>query len=148
MDIKELKKLIKLMKENELTEISVKAGDSYVSLKKGVAGNIVSMPHVVGAPQSSSQIFSSDEKDKMKRPANVIEITAPMVGTFYRAPSPDSDPYVEVGQTIQNGTVLCILEAMKLMNEVKSEISGRIVSILVENAEPVEFGQPLFWVEK
>ncbi|MFA4908882.1 MAG: acetyl-CoA carboxylase biotin carboxyl carrier protein, partial [Candidatus Omnitrophota bacterium] len=78
---------------------------------------------------------------------NTIEIKSPMVGTFYRAPSPEAPPYVEVNQPLETGQVICIIEAMKLMNEIKSEIKGRIVQILVDNAEPVEFGQPLFLIE-
>jgi acetyl-CoA carboxylase biotin carboxyl carrier protein len=77
----------------------------------------------------------------------VAEIKAPMVGTFYRAPSPEAPPYVEVGQTVEPGQVICIIEAMKLMNEIKSEIKGKVLEILVENVEPVEFGQPMFILE-
>ena len=81
-------------------------------------------------------------------PDNVVEVHSPMVGTFYRAPSPDADPYVEVGQSVSVGQTLCIVEAMKLMNEIEAEISGKIVKILVENAQPVEYNQPLFLIEK
>ena len=79
---------------------------------------------------------------------NALEICSPMVGTFYRAPSPDAEPYVREGDSIQPGKVLCIVEAMKLMNEIESEVSGKILKILVENAQPVEYNQPLFIVEK
>jgi acetyl-CoA carboxylase biotin carboxyl carrier protein len=82
-----------------------------------------------------------------KETAKTVEIRAPMVGTFYRAPAPEAPPYVEVGKVIEPGQVICIIEAMKLMNEIKSEVKGRILEILVDNAEPVEFGQPMFLIE-
>jgi len=151
IDSKELKNLIKLMKENDLTEISIKDAENSVSLKKGGQPSFV--PQVIHAPvntiQSAGQtVVPSKIVAEPEVNSNLIEIKSPMVGTFYRSPSPDSPAFVEAGQEIQTGKVLCILEAMKLMNEVKSEIGGKIVKILVENAQPVEFGQPLFLVEK
>jgi acetyl-CoA carboxylase biotin carboxyl carrier protein len=82
-----------------------------------------------------------------RQTGNTVEIKAPMVGTFYRAPSPEAPPYAEVGQTVEAGQVICIIEAMKLMNEIKSEVKGKILEILADNAEPVEFGQPMFLIE-
>lgn len=100
--------------------------------------------------QRIAQVSSSGREtiESVRTPAaNTVEIKAPMVGTFYRAPSPEAPPYVEAGQIIEVGQVVCIIEAMKLMNEIKSEIKGKILEILVENAEPVEFGQPMFLIE-
>ncbi len=142
IDPKEIKQLLKIMNENDLIEISVKNGEDSISLKK--AGVIQQMP-VIQA--NVSEVKAKEESAKPQRANNIKEITSPMVGTFYRSPSPDAVPYVEVGSSIKNGTALCIVEAMKLMNEVKSEISGKIIEILVENAQPVEFGQVLFLVE-
>ncbi len=106
-------------------------------------------------PSSSSDDTSiSVEKKADAKPAaeakseNTYEVRSPMVGTFYRAPSPDADAYVQVGSSVGEGSVLCIIEAMKLMNEIESEVSGKIVKILVENAQPVEYNQPLFLIEK
>ena len=97
------------------------------------------------AAQPASDVQSGEESFDDER---YITITAPMVGTFYRAPAPDAPPYVEVGDLVEEGQALCIIEAMKLMNEIESEVRGRVVKILVENAEPVEYGQPLFVLEK
>ena len=87
------------------------------------------------------------EEQKMAAPSNRMEISSPMVGTFYRSPSPESPAFIEVGQTVEVGQVVCIVEAMKLMNEIKSEVRGKVVEILIDNAQPVEFGQVLFHVE-
>ncbi len=137
VDMKQIKKFLKLMDDNQLVEISVKNGDDAISLRKH---------EVVAAPQAPV-IAPSDDNVGDAIPANCKEITSPMVGTFYRAPSPEAVIFVNVGDFISSGQVLCILEAMKLMNEFKSEVSGKIVKILVENGEAVEFGQPLFLVE-
>ena len=145
MNLKRIKELIDLMNENELGEMEVEQDGVKIKLVKkteGVIEKIVSPSAVVpdAGPEKESQ-------DASGAPGNVREVKAPMVGTFYRAPAPDVDPHVEVGDTVQKGDVLCIVEAMKLMNEVKSEFSGRIVEICIENAEPVEFGQTLFLIE-
>ncbi|MFA5275771.1 MAG: acetyl-CoA carboxylase biotin carboxyl carrier protein, partial [Candidatus Omnitrophota bacterium] len=95
------------------------------------------------AQQLKLQTTAEQDKSSLK----TVEVKAPMVGTFYRAPSPEAPPYVEVGQVMEPGQVICIIEAMKLMNEIKSEIKGKILEILVDNAEPVEFGQPILLVE-
>lgn len=149
MDLKKIKQLLKIMDENDLAEISVQKGDESISLKKQQVNMVPMAAAPVAAPVSSKAAAAEqDDNDGDDIPANCVEITSPMVGTFYRAASPDSDPFVQVGTNIESGTVLCILEAMKLMNEFKSEISGKISKILIENGQPVEYGQPLFWVEK
>ena len=147
INLKELKDLIALMNENQLTELEIEREGVKVRLRKGGGGEEgvmierLSAPHAAMLPAGPVPV-----PDVPAKPAGT-EIKSPMVGTFYRAPAPEAPPFVEVGQEIQVGQVLCILEAMKLMNEIKSEIKGRIVQIVVENAQPVEFGQPLFIIE-
>ncbi|MQY70726.1 acetyl-CoA carboxylase biotin carboxyl carrier protein, partial [bacterium] len=99
------------------------------------------------APKPSSAAAEEVKEAKPARPSNLVAVTSPMVGTFYRALAPDAPPYVEVGDAVKPGTVLCIVEAMKLMNEIESEVSGTIVEILVANETPVEYGQELFLIE-
>ncbi len=150
MNLKEIKEIIKLMQENELSEVEVEHEGGRLKLKK--FGSDVHMTPVyhhapaapVAAPAGSS---AAEAAAPAAKSAKTIEITSPMVGTFYRAPSPESPAYVEVGQIIEVGQVVCIVEAMKLMNEIKAEARGKVVEILVNNAEPVEFGQPLFLLD-
>jgi acetyl-CoA carboxylase biotin carboxyl carrier protein len=153
MDVKNIKLLLKLMKENELTEISIKNLDEYICLKKDSKQQNIVMPtntkqNISDFQTNNAGSNESAQPEKKTVAANIVEIKSPMVGTFYRSPSPEAASFVETGQKIQAGTVLCILEAMKLMNEVKSEISGEIVEVLVENGSPIEFGQVLFLVKK
>jgi len=145
MYIKEIKDMINLMNENDLTELEIEKDGMRIRLKKSgteYEKAIDFIPHpgpaAAAAPETKPQ-----EKPK----ANTIEIKSPMVGTFYRSPSPEAPIYVNIGDRIEPGQVLCIIEAMKLMNEIKSEVKGRIIDIHVENAEPVEFAQVLFIVE-
>lgn len=151
MNLKEIRAIIDLMNENELTEIELEREGGKLKLKKGYGGEIIhhsappiSMPVHVAAAGSSSSLGSSDTKASNP---NHKEIASPMVGTFYSSPSPESPSFVEVGQTVEVGQVVCIVEAMKLMNEIKSEVKGKVVEVRVENAQPVEFGQVLFTVE-
>jgi acetyl-CoA carboxylase biotin carboxyl carrier protein len=150
VNIKEIKEMISLMNENGLVELEIEKDGMRVRLKKTGAGTEVSSGPVfvererLPEDTSAKQIVqAAAEKASVK----TIEIKTPIVGTFYRAPSPEAPPYVEVGQTVEPGQVICIIEAMKLMNEIKSEIKGRILEILVDNAEPVEFGQSMFLIE-
>lgn len=141
MDIEKLKEFIKFMDENNLCELEIEEEGTKIRLKKFLHESQT----VIQIPSSQKPISSEIEKEKTKE-EGLIEIKSPMVGTFYRAPSPGAKPYVEKGDRIAQGDVVCIIEAMKLMNEIKSEVSGEIVDILVENGEPVEFNQPLFLV--
>ena len=146
MNIKKIKELVDLMNENGLTEVEIEQEGMKVKLTKraqGVVEQVVTSSAATSpaAPQAAASEAPKDEKSNRK------EIKSPMVGTFYRSPAPDADDYVKVGDVIQKGDVLCIVEAMKLMNEVKAEFGGRIVEIAVENAEPVEYGQTMFVVE-
>ncbi len=143
MDEKKLRQLIELMKENDLAEIELDDGSEYVHLRMREAGAMV--PHTVAVPPTVPSP-AGPEAGPSAQDSGLIEVKAPMVGTFYRAPAPDADPYVEVGSRVEVGQVLCIIEAMKLMNEIKAEVSGTIEKILVENAQPVEFGQVLFLI--
>lgn len=149
MDVKKIKELLKIMDENDLAEISIKKGDEEVSLKKN-RPEVISMPVVAPAPVAAPVqpgVFE-EAPSASGMPANCEEITAPMVGTFYEAAAPGKPAFVSSGSTVKSGDVLCILEAMKIMNEMKSEVSGKIVKVLVENGQAVEFGQPMFWIER
>lgn len=155
MDINLIKKLIKIVEQSQITDISVEEGDLKIKISKNShSGNSIAYQQLpistdinvnqnaLPALESPKQIETQEEKK-----TNLHEIRSPIVGTFYRAPAPDADPYVQVGDIVSPGTVLCIVEAMKLMNEIESDVSGKIVKILVENATPVEYNQPLFLIE-
>ena len=142
MYIKEIKDMINLMNENNLTELEIEKDGLRIKLKRSTSGGYEQA--VEFAPVHPRPPLKTAERAEAK---NAIEIKSPMVGTFYRAPSPDAPPYVNIGDIVEPGQVICIIEAMKLMNEIKSEVKGKIVDIQVENAEPVEFGQLLFILE-
>jgi len=149
MNIKEIKEMITLMNENNLLELEIEKEGMRIRLKKespqsekeGTPSQIVTMPQF-SVTQEAATAHAKEETAR-----KLIEIKAPMVGTFYRAPSPESPSFVEVGQNIDVGQVVCIVEAMKLMNEIKAEVRGKIVEVLIENGHPVEFGQALFLIE-
>lgn len=150
MNIKEIKEMVNLMNENNLMELEFEKEGMRIRLKKtspkefeGSGIPIIIEDKKSIEAQKPREIASMSEKTI----PNSVEIKAPMVGTFYRAPQPEAPPYSQVGQNIEAGQVICIIEAMKLMNEIKSEIKGKILEILVDNAEPVEFGQPIFLIE-
>lgn len=152
-DFQKIKKLIKVMEENDLVEIEIKHGDDKILLKRSGAGQpIVSVPlaganaqgGAVEQPQGGVPVEQSQPAAADK---TVAEIKSPLVGTFYVQPSPDSEPYVEVGSVVSPQTVICIIEAMKVMNEIKAETSGTITEILVTNGQAVEYGQPLFKIK-
>ena len=145
MDIKKLKELIEFMKENELIELEVEEEGKKIKLARSLPQKIVSMPSSVNSPAGQENVVSETEPKQKQQ--NLIEIKTPMVGTFYRAPAPNAQTYVELGSTINPGDIVCIIEAMKLMNEIKSEIKGEITDILAENGEPVEYGQALFLIK-
>ncbi|NLY10491.1 MAG: acetyl-CoA carboxylase biotin carboxyl carrier protein [Firmicutes bacterium] len=153
MELKDIKDLIKLVGETDVSEVQIELEGVKVAIKKNAQQvPITYIPEHYFAPAESAKQSVSQPTAKVEQPVNekdnnLIEISAPMVGTFYRAPSPDSPPFVKEGDLVQEGQILCIIEAMKLMNEIQSEYSGRIVRILVNNAEPVEYGQPLFLLE-
>jgi acetyl-CoA carboxylase biotin carboxyl carrier protein len=156
VDLKDIKAIIDLMKKNSITEFELEEKDSKLRLKRGLSGissvaqsedtvQMIPMPMPVGAtmtapaaqlPAATPAVVSTGE----------IDIKSPMIGTFYRSPSPEAAPYVDSGTNVGSETVVCIIEAMKVMNEIKAEVKGVITQVLVENGKPVEFGQPLFKV--
>lgn len=153
MDIKEIKRLVKLMIDNDLAEMNIVDGDQKISLKRGSGdqGRVIVDPAglpgaaAVAAASHTAVANGGAHAVAADEPvSDLIEITSPMVGTFYSSSSPDTDAYVSVGDPVGNDTVVCIVEAMKVMNEIKAECSGRVAEICVRNAQPVEFGQVLF----
>lgn len=161
MDINYLKRIIKLLDSSGVAELEIEEEGTRLRLSKPRPKVTAGMSPVNLVPQSFPQVLPSElqatNKGEQKKEElttdspkseNIFEVKSPMVGTFYRAPSPDADPYVNVGSTVSPGVVLCIIEAMKLMNEIESDVSGKIVKILVENGQPVEYNQPLFHIEK
>jgi len=146
MDLRKLKKLIDLVQESGIAELEITEGEEKVRIAKG---GQVSVAHVpagsLPAPAAVAAAASSPDSSVVESPGPARHtLNAPMVGTFYRAPAPDAKPFVEVGQQIKEGETVCIIEAMKLMNEIEADASGTVVEILVENGQPVEYGQPLF----
>jgi len=145
MNVKELKELISLMNENGLNELEVEREGMKVRISKGPSGfkhKVIQAEPAAQAPEATGA-----ETPQAPAQAGLVEVKAPMVGTFYRASAPEAPPYVDTGQDLDEGQVICIIEAMKLMNEIKSEVSGKVVKILVDNATPVEYGQVLFLIE-
>jgi len=146
MDLRKLKKLIDLVQESGISELEVTEGEEKVRIAKHVAAPMQSqqymmpMPAAPAAPAGTSSV-NLDEEDELPE-GHVVK--SPMVGTFYRSPSPGAGPFMEVGQAVKQGETLCIIEAMKLLNEIEADASGTIKAILVENGQPVEYGEPLF----
>jgi acetyl-CoA carboxylase biotin carboxyl carrier protein len=154
MESKDLKSLIKMITETDITEFALETADEKISIKRGSLAPVVTVaaPVPTYAPQPvAAPAVPAAAAVAAAAPAVVEEkgsaVTSPIVGTFYRAPSPEAAPYVEVGQVVEKGQVLCIVEAMKLMNEIEAEYRCKIVKISKENAQPVEFGETLFVVE-
>ncbi len=144
-DIDYVEKLAKILSDNSLTEISLEDGEQAITLRKEVLG-VTAAPVAAPVIQQASPVVAS-EKTTTEPVKKGKPLTSPMVGTFYSAPSPEAEPFVKVGQTVKEGDVVCIVEAMKLMNEIGSEFSGKIVEIFVSDVQPVEFGQVLMYVE-
>lgn len=157
LDVEKIKQLIEMMVANDLVEISLRDGEVEVNLRRPNPGGPVlasplerteqpgamsAAPVPIGEPAAVPPAAPTAEEDE----SELVEITSPMVGTFYSAPDPDSPPFVTAGSEVGPGSVVCILEAMKVFNEIKAEISGTIERILVKNEQPVEYGQPLFSV--
>lgn len=148
MDIRKVKKLIEMLENSNLEEIEIKEGEESVRLVKShgvtpVAAQSFILPQEASVP--TSEDINQEDKEVIKE-GNLIN--SPMVGTFYASASPGAKPFISVGDQISEGDVVCIVEAMKMMNEIKSEFSGTVLSVNVENSEPVEYGQPLFEISK
>ena len=145
MDLRKLKKLIDLVQESGIAELEITEGEEKVKIVKGGVVVAAAAPAAVAAaearPAASAGPGPAGEAEAAQE-GHVVK--APMVGTFYRSPSPDAKPFVEVGQAVKEGDTICIIEAMKLMNEIEADASGAVKAILVENGQPVEYGQPLF----
>lgn len=154
MDLKDIKAIIDLMKKNSVSEFELEKQDFKIRLKRGMAGGVISGEEggqqVISYAPMPAALSAAALPGTANTPApasatsNDADIKSPMIGTFYRSPSPDSASYAEIGTEVNPDTVVCIIEAMKVMNEIKAEVKGVITQVLVENAKPVEFGQPLF----
>jgi acetyl-CoA carboxylase biotin carboxyl carrier protein len=154
-DVRKVRRLVELMNEHDLSEMDLKQGDMRIRIRRGGEPVIAAAPRqVVAAPAPAAPLAAPEApKAPAAKPAeapadpNVAVVRSPMVGTFYAAPDPDSPPYVKVGDMIGPKTVVCIVEAMKVFNQIEAEVAGKIVAVLVENGQPVEFGQALFKVD-
>lgn len=144
----EVHHLVELLNRHELTELEVERKGLRIRVRRG--GSRDTLPAVAPATGQDDRVQPDEpiaEPAPAAAPESLVTVTSPIVGTFYRAPSPDADPYVEEGDFVKKGQVLCIVEAMKLMNEIESEVDGRVHKILAESAKPVEYGQPLFLID-
>ena len=150
MDIRKVKKLIELLEESGVAEIEIKEGEESVRISRHGPGTVqtyVQAQPMAAAPAPAAAAPRAAQIEPPAAPRADTAVTAPMVGTFYASPAPGSSAFVELGQEVKVGQTLCIIEAMKMMNQIESDKAGRIVSILARNGEPVEFGQPLFVIE-
>jgi acetyl-CoA carboxylase biotin carboxyl carrier protein len=152
MDIRKVKKLIELLEESGIAEIEIAEGEESVRISRYPPGgapqvSFTAAPVAAAAPVPAPVAESAATTPAPDPPARGTQVEAPMVGTFYSAPTPGAKPFVEVGSTVSVGETLCIIEAMKMMNQIEAEVAGRITSVLVSNGEPVEFGQVLFTIE-
>ena len=155
MDLRKIKKLMELLEESGIAEIEVKEGEESIKLSRNISSSTnMQAPQKIQQPVQTSQPPTNQQASDMG--TNAVDnlkkekrntVNSPMVGTFYASASPESKPFVTIGQSVKKGDTLCILEAMKMMNQVQAESDGKIVEILVDNAEPVEFDQPLFVLE-
>jgi acetyl-CoA carboxylase biotin carboxyl carrier protein len=145
---REIRRLAELLRDYSLTEVEVEREGVRVRLRREPAP-MAAAPALPGAPAPASPAVATTPATAAAEAseAHLLTIEAPMVGTFYRAPSPDAQPFVRDGDRVKKGQVVCIIEAMKLMNEIESKVAGRVVKVLVENTQPVEYGQPLFLLE-
>jgi acetyl-CoA carboxylase biotin carboxyl carrier protein len=153
VDLKDIKAIIDLMKKNSITEFELERQDSKIRLKRGLNGGssaTQSEDYAPAIPPPMQAAVATPVPAAVAAPppaaTGEVDIKSPMIGTFYRAPSPEAGNYIEVGASVTPETVVCIIEAMKVMNEIKAEVKGVVTQVLVENAKPVEFGQPLFKV--
>lgn len=152
MDIRKVKKLIELLEESGISEIEISEGEESVRIsrypKPGSVTTTAAAAPAAPAPAPAAPAASAAPAAPAAPPVRGQQVTAPMVGTFYSGPAPGAKPFVEIGTEVKPGDTLCVIEAMKMMNQIESEFAGRVVSILVENGSPVEFGQPLFVIEE
>lgn len=157
MDFKSIQEILRFVSKSDLTEVEIEEKDFKLVVKRQHEVQYVQAPYAAQpapvyapAPVAAAPAAASSEPAVSEAPAansNLFEYKSPIIGTFYRASGPDKDAFVKVGDTIRKGQVLCVIEAMKLFNEIESDVEGKIVKILVENAQPVEYDQPLFLIE-
>jgi acetyl-CoA carboxylase biotin carboxyl carrier protein len=145
----EIQELIQLVEESRINELEIWEGKRKIRISKGLAPPAAAgaVPVTEAGAPTQAEEPAGNWQDTSKLASNLKQIVSPMVGTFYRAPAPEADPFVEIGQFVQVGQTVCIVEAMKVMNEIGSDFSGVVRQVLIENSEPVEYGQPLFLVE-
>jgi acetyl-CoA carboxylase biotin carboxyl carrier protein len=150
IDLKKLKSLLATLAESDVTEFELREGKTSIRLARGPRGEAVATYVAAPPPAAASRAAADASPNSEREHASDGDalVTSPFVGTFYRSPSPEAPPFVEVGSTVRAGQTLCIVEAMKLMNEIEADVSGRIAEILVENGKPVEYGQGLFRIAK
>jgi acetyl-CoA carboxylase biotin carboxyl carrier protein len=154
LDLRKVKKLLDLMEEHDLAEVELESEGEKIRLRKDNPTSVPMQMHMTSSPMPTAPpaverpaVAAAETKPEAKIPKDTVEITSPMVGTFYRAPAPDAEAFIAVGDKVEEESVVCIIEAMKVMNAIKAELRGEIVAILVENGEAVEYGQPLFAVK-
>lgn len=163
MNLQYLKKIIKLVNESEIDEVEIEEEGTKIRITRknsSPSGNAIplgylpyqfnaaQLPTLISSPSLHHEIPQKEKPVSVETPSTLHEIKSPIVGTFYRAPAQDAEPYIQVGQVVSKGSVLCIIEAMKLMNEIESDTDGKVVNILVENGQPVEYNQSLFLIEQ
>jgi len=148
MDLQDVMKLLELMEARHLEEIEVEQGETRIRLRKGGAPPVVVPIAAAPVAAANPQAVPAASDAEKAAEANLVKITSPMVGTFYRAASPDAEPFINEGDHVTPDQVICIIEAMKVMNEIKAEREGDVVSILIENGESVEFGQPMVTIRR
>lgn len=152
-NVETIRSLVELMKQHDLSELDLREGDQKISLKRGSQTPIYAAPPQMAAPQPAAYAAAPTVAsapsggDAPAADAHLVPIKSPMVGTFYSKPKPDSDPFARVGDQISEDTVICIIEAMKVFNEIKAEVTGKVVKVLVKNEEPVEYGQVMFMID-
>ncbi|HZW35942.1 MAG: acetyl-CoA carboxylase biotin carboxyl carrier protein [Deltaproteobacteria bacterium] len=145
MNLKEIKEILELLKGTDVTELEVSRGENVLKVRRGHAAEVRPAAVLSAPPPPPGEPVRAEKAPAPK--ANVKEIVSPIVGTFYRAPAPDAAPFIDVGARVTKGQILCIIEAMKIMNQIESDVGGTVAAILVENAQPVAYGQPLFHIE-
>lgn len=156
MDLDLIKKLVKIVDTSSVTDLEIEENGLKIKIAKKIrSSQVITQAHIpVASAQPALQPAAGGAEETAKQKAqvepiasNLHEIRSPIVGTFYRAPAPDADSYIQIGSAVSPGSVLCIVEAMKLMNEIESDVNGKVVKILVESGKPVEYNQPLFLIE-
>lgn len=148
MDIRKVKKLIELLEESDVAEIEIREGEESVRISRGQPAAPVMQAPVAAAPLAAAPQVAAPQpvaSEPELPPGSVVE--SPMVGTFYRSASPGSKPFVEIGQSVSRGDTICIIEAMKILNQIESEVSGTVRAVLIEDGQPVEFGEPLIVID-